>query len=539
MMERMTMNRRDGVSSVFRTFSASAICGICLFWSAAASTDQLQSYNVDPTQISVSGISSGGYMAQQFHVAFSKAVMGAGIIAGGPYYCAQGNVNTALTQCMFTYGSRVQQSVDATLQAFQQGKIDDPSALQDDKVYLFSGSRDQKVVTAVMDALESYYKDPRIGVKAENIKYVKGLPAGHAQIIDRYQGTCANNRCNRCDTSTSPFINDCKTEFAHQGQELEADTAGRLLAHFYGIPDPNSPSEKRLPGGRTTATSKPISFDQTKFTGGTPDKIGMMPTGYIYVPKNCETGASCKLHVALHGCQQNSEFIPENGATQYVLHAGYNEWAEKNDIIVLYPQAAKILNPTDMQHSNPKACWDWWGYTDPNYHTKSGKQMAAVKAMVDRVAKPNGEPVVICKNPVVSGNSVTLKCEASGAHPITSYHVVVSGPSPKNETLPDGDGFSKQYANLADGQYTAEVTATDDQDQDSVPDIKPFSIPSDKVCFTETNGTHVTAGRAHRCGFFNLFYCANGSNDALGFFQGTTTSLQQTAPGNWTKVPGC
>ena len=331
------MNTKVQVSSGFHTLSASAICCICLFWSAAASTAPLKRYNVDPTQISVSGISSGGYMAQQFHVAFSSTIMGAGIIAGGPYYCAQGNFNTALTQCMGTYGSNVQQSVDATIQAFQQGKIDDPSGLKDDKVYMFSGSKDQKVVTAVMDALESYYKDSKIGVKAENIKYVKGLPAGHAQIIDRYNSTCAaNGQCNKCDTSTSPFINDCETEFANQGKEAgkEADTAGRLLAYFYGVPDPNHPMEKLLPGNRTTATSKPIPFDQTEFISGSPAKIGMMPTGYIYVPKNCGTGASCKLHIAFHGCEQNSEFIPENDATKYVLHAGYNEWAENNDIII-------------------------------------------------------------------------------------------------------------------------------------------------------------------------------------------------------------
>lgn len=40
-------------------------------------------YNVDKDQISVSGLSSGGYFAVQFHVAFSKVIMGAGIIAAG------------------------------------------------------------------------------------------------------------------------------------------------------------------------------------------------------------------------------------------------------------------------------------------------------------------------------------------------------------------------------------------------------------------------------------------------------------------------
>ena len=38
---------------------------------------------MDKTKISVSGISSGGYMAVQFHVAYSETIMGAGIVAGG------------------------------------------------------------------------------------------------------------------------------------------------------------------------------------------------------------------------------------------------------------------------------------------------------------------------------------------------------------------------------------------------------------------------------------------------------------------------
>jgi hypothetical protein len=44
--------------------------------------------NLDPSGITVSGISSGGFFAHQFHVAFSSLVKGAGIVAGGPFGCA-------------------------------------------------------------------------------------------------------------------------------------------------------------------------------------------------------------------------------------------------------------------------------------------------------------------------------------------------------------------------------------------------------------------------------------------------------------------
>lgn len=40
----------------------------------------------------VSGISSGAFFSVQMQVAYSSLIAGAGVIAGGPYYCAQGNM---------------------------------------------------------------------------------------------------------------------------------------------------------------------------------------------------------------------------------------------------------------------------------------------------------------------------------------------------------------------------------------------------------------------------------------------------------------
>ncbi|WP_232364957.1 hypothetical protein [Salinimonas marina] len=46
--------------------------------------------------ITVSGLSSGGYMANQFHLAYSDRVDGAAIISAGPFYCAQNDITVAL-----------------------------------------------------------------------------------------------------------------------------------------------------------------------------------------------------------------------------------------------------------------------------------------------------------------------------------------------------------------------------------------------------------------------------------------------------------
>lgn len=79
--------------------------------------------------------------------------------------------------------------------------------------------------------------------------------------------------------------------------------------------------------------------------------------------------------MALHGCQMNPDFIQQ----RFVLEAGYNEWAETNKIIVLYPQSAR--DP----RGNPFACWDWYGFTGPDYVTKTGAQPAALIRMIERL----------------------------------------------------------------------------------------------------------------------------------------------------------
>jgi hypothetical protein len=88
--------------------------------------------------------------------------------------------------------------------------------------------------------------------------------------------------------------------------------------------------------------------------------------------------------VVLHGCHQDTSAIYD----QYYRDTGYNKWADTNNIILLYPQGGS------GSFSNPNACWDWWGYDDPDYAKRSGRQMAAIKGMVDRIT--GAVPPFIC-----------------------------------------------------------------------------------------------------------------------------------------------
>ncbi len=56
----------------------------------------------------------------------------------------------------------------------------------------------------------------------------------------------------------------------------------------------------------------------------------------------------CKLHVVFHGCNQHADKLGD----EFVKNAGYNQVADLNDLIILYPQ-------TKLSLSNPNACFDW------------------------------------------------------------------------------------------------------------------------------------------------------------------------------------
>jgi hypothetical protein len=211
----------------------------------------------------------------------------------------------------------------------------------------------------VMDALQSYYAH-YVGVS--NLTFRNDIPAQHAMPTDSFG--------NACGTLGEPFISNCGF-----------DAAGELLKWIYG---PLNPKNTGVLGGSL------IEFDQSEFITA-PASHGMWPKGWAYVPSSCANGALCRLHVAFHGCKQYPGWSYPAGpggkiGDTYVKRAGYNAWADTNDIIVLYPQANALTPGTRPPRSNPAGCWDWWGYDDADYAFKTGRQMAAVKGMIDRIA---------------------------------------------------------------------------------------------------------------------------------------------------------
>lgn len=322
---------------------------LLLLSSAAVAADALRGYGADTATFTVSGMSSGGYMAVQMQVAHSSRVTGVGALAAGPYYCAQGSIWAAFNNCRepgWWAPMPDLQTLKNHAERFAREKQIDPTAqLSQARVWLFSGTQDRTVKPEVVDALRGFYR-----LYNANPVLVRDKHAGHAMVTENVGAPCG--------TSQPPFINDC-----------DYDAAGELLRHLLGS---LAPAAAKV-GGQL------VKFDQNAFAQGNAYAISMADTGYVYVPRACDS-ARCTIHVAFHGCRQGADVIGE----RFVRDAGYNRWADSNRLIVLYPQ---VIGRYWLLY-NPRGCWDWWGYTSARYATKEGPQIRAVLAMVERLGAP-------------------------------------------------------------------------------------------------------------------------------------------------------
>jgi poly(3-hydroxybutyrate) depolymerase len=337
-----------------------ALIGAC----SDESTAELPALGATLAATSVSGISSGAYMAGQFEIAHSRDVVGAAIIAGGPYGCSESlyadlipgpgtallNLTKAINGCMLnalqSFGvPNPEQLAKRATHLAEAGRIDPVASVKDDRIYLFSGKDDHTVAPAIVASARTFYL--LLGVPTDHILYVSDMPAGHGFVTE--------DKGRACDYTGKPYIIDC-----------DYDQAGALLAQIYGQLKPHSDA----PAGTF------LVFDQRPFTHEL-NNHGMSDTGIAYVPKACAAERGCKVHIAYHGCGQNRTFVGDT----FAHDSGYARWADTNQLIVLFPQTAT----TPL---NPQGCWDWWGYTGSDYLTRSAPQIVAVRRMLEHLAAP-------------------------------------------------------------------------------------------------------------------------------------------------------
>jgi hypothetical protein len=341
---------------------------------ADAKPPPLAAYGIEARPLTVSGLSSGGYMAVQLAVAHSSIFSGVGAIAAGPYGCAYtdgseaANLARALGPCMageYGWVKRWQcvwfiatcpgpdrpdaaASIRLARENANRKAIDALEHVRRQRVFLVSGRKDTSIVPAVADALQAFYNELAPG----HLVHERLDHAAHTFPTEDFP---AGNPCSRGE---SPYVSDC-----------DYDAAGKVLQAVHG------PLEARNNG---TPAGTLVEFDQTAFFSRGAD-AGMATTGYAYVPRACsERVRPCTLHIALHGCRQTVADVRRD----FVEGAGYNRWADSNAIIVLYPQ---VRAATSVFGRNPRNCWDWWGYSSAAWLDKQAPQMQAIVAMIDRL----------------------------------------------------------------------------------------------------------------------------------------------------------
>lgn len=311
--------------------------------SPAISSEPVQQLKIDTDRITVSGISAGGQMAHQLHISYSDLFSGAGIIASGPFGCADGSLATAMARCMGKIDEPmpVTALVDGIKSAQGEGLVADTNNLADDPVWIFHGTLDTTVAAEVNDATGALYAK---FVPGSQITYVNDVAAAH--------NFPARGRGNACTAMLAPFVGDC-----------DYDAAGEILTHMYA--------------GMKTPESEPEAALKTVDLPGAAN-AGLSDTAYLFIPPVCVDGEQdCALHLVLHGCAQSAVQV----GTDFIQQSGYLSWAQTNDIILAFPQVV----PGTL---NPYACWDWWGYTGADYRWRNGKQMVVVTDWVKQLSSP-------------------------------------------------------------------------------------------------------------------------------------------------------
>lgn len=404
-------------------------------------------------KITISGISSGGFMASQMATTYSSQISGVGTVAGGFFYCAQNHLQEKIqegrhypfvgTRNLFLFepgsqfygdvitgqaafqpetdnwftpsvGNPIYQAVSICMQnpmlaklpdlgQFEKnGLIDPVENLKSQQIYIYQGDVDTVVNPAMAKRLLEFYTQNQVDLK--QIK-TKTLPGAHNFPTDK-------KNLIGCGDQKMPYISSCDFNLAqdmleHLLQKKLERTETNLLENLHRVDQNLEPMNESLP--------------QQDWKSPIPSVASY---GYLYASQAClENPASCELHIALHGCEMSDSFdhelhqkyqdqvvktqvvgmirekknipfwlssiSPANderklsyGTLKFAALSGYAELAEKNNLMVLFPQT--WITAKNYPY-NPKGCWDWFGVNGPDYATNKGVETSWLMDYAKRV----------------------------------------------------------------------------------------------------------------------------------------------------------
>lgn len=379
--------------------------------------------------LTVSGISSGGFMASQMATIYSDKIIGVGTVAGGVYYCALNHFQEKLqrygSSSYYAFGvsakeanankmvplqvNPVYQAVGICMGTPEKAHAAESGAMKLDfmtdfevhhwiapvqnigkqRVFIYQGSDDDVVRPPMAEKLREFYT--KFAVPATALKVVE-KPGAHNFPTDRREGI-------PCNEEKVPYIANC-----------DYDLAGDLLQHVLG---------RKLEKSKINSKNL-LLVTQTSAPGS------MHRYGYLYANEYCLSNPQlCDLHVAFHGCKMSDDYdesfqksyeegikmgkvlivqdyqlkkrIPQMGARIFAERAGYAEYAEnkKNRLMIYFPQT-RIT--TENYPANPKGCWDWYGWTNSDYATNKGSETQWLIQQMQALHKDPRSFIVEIKN---------------------------------------------------------------------------------------------------------------------------------------------
>ena len=346
----------------------------------------------------VSGFSSGGDMAIIHFVAYSEQVTGIGIVGGAPYGCQlvpdYGDACGAMTDnATLPWNDWVDGDFfPYTKNRAERQLIDPMEHMWGTNVYLYSGMLDTCVFRPVAKAVERQMRNftrplfKRADGWPSAFHTVFDINSEHAWIVDDYVCNSPGRNftfpyyCGLKSNAESTGDTDLITAVFEAGNgppddynvdELPVGCCGTCDAggNCDGRNPPAPVSEgfwrppinhcnydmsgemfriligsgRPLPKDRTRGNDFHLyQFNQSRYSENRTDagaaNISMANHAFLYIPKECHHGQSgqCQLHVHYHccACSYNTPHMGRN----LMLKQGIIEWAEPNNIIVLYPQ---------------------------------------------------------------------------------------------------------------------------------------------------------------------------------------------------------
>jgi len=183
--------------TVMATFIAFGTAASAAGPARAEQPAKLSGYNADIGESSISGISSGAFMAVQFATAWSSVIKSVGVVAGGPYWCAKADADdiddiingytlpimTATGPCMTGPPPELSGSFAKADAKSASGDIDALQFVRRQKIYVFHGYNDAVVAKSVTDAAADFYRHYLGEANRGNLYYQTTIGAGHSLVI--------------------------------------------------------------------------------------------------------------------------------------------------------------------------------------------------------------------------------------------------------------------------------------------------------------------------------------------------------------------